>query len=122
MTKVTVSAGSLHVCFTLRQKLAGLVRDLQVPLSSIRSAEVVPDGLNAVRGVRAPGLDLPGLRRIGTWRRRGTRTLVAVRRGCPALRLRLHGQRYDELLLGVNDATTLLAEVAPAGGATNRPH
>ena len=99
----------LSVRFTPAEKIAGLLRDLSVPRSAIRSAEVVPDGLAAVRGLRAPGLGLPGLRMVGTWRRLGTRSAVSVRRNRPAVLLRLSGQRYDSLLLDVDAPEQLVA-------------
>ena len=52
------------------------------------------------------GLAVPG-RRLGTWRSRGRTRLVDVRRGQPALRVQLSGQRYDELLVGSDDAQEL---------------
>ncbi|SFU03495.1 Pyridine nucleotide-disulphide oxidoreductase [Geodermatophilus amargosae] len=90
------------------------VRPHQVfPRSAITSAEAVSDGLAAARGLRAPGLAIPGRRKIGTWRGRGARRFVDVRRGQPALRLRLQGQHYDELLIGHDDAAALAARLAP---------
>jgi hypothetical protein len=67
-----------------------------------------------MRGLRAPGLALPGVRKIGTWRRPGERTLVAVRKGQPAVRVRLEGARYDVLLLGADDAVALADALSPA--------
>ncbi len=95
----------------------GLLRDLEAPLPAVRSVEVVPDGFAALRGLRAPGLGLPGLRAIGTWRRRGTRTYVSVRRG-PAVRIELTGQRFDTALVSADDAAAVAAAVdarRPAG-------
>jgi len=43
---------------------------------------------------------VPGSRKVGTWRGRGTKTLVSVRRRQPALVVRLSGQRYDGLVIG----------------------
>jgi len=71
----------LSLRLTRGEKIAGLLRDVEVPLSAVRDVEVVPSGLSATTGLRAPGLGLPGLRKIGTWRRAGRRSLVSVRRG-----------------------------------------
>lgn len=113
MTTIHVSDDTLTVRLAPVSKLAGLLRDQVVPRSAVTTVEVVPDGLAAARGVRAPGLALPGRRKIGTWRGRGARRFVDVRRGQPALRLTLEGQRYDELLLGHDDARALAARLAP---------
>ncbi|WP_127125860.1 hypothetical protein [Georgenia sp. SYP-B2076] len=113
MTTATVQPTALQISFTTREKVAGLIRNQQFPLTSVRSAEVVADGLAAVHGVRSPGLGLPGARAIGTWRGRSGKTLVSVRRGRPALRVLLDGQPYAELLLDVDDAARLAAALAP---------
>jgi hypothetical protein len=114
MTLLQLSPDTLSVRFTILEKVAGLIRDLDVPLAAVHRVSVEPDGLRATHGVRAPGLGLPGYRKIGTWRGRGRKSLVSVRRGQPALRIALRGERYDELVLGLDDAAswqTRLTEV-----------
>ena len=113
MTAILVSDDTLTVRLTPLSKVAGLLRDQVIPRSVITAVEVVPDGLAAARGLRAPGLALPGRRKIGTWRGRGVRRFVDVRRGQPALRLTLQDQHYDELLIGRDDATALAARLTP---------
>ena len=103
----------LSVRLTRREKLAGLLRDVDVPLSSVREVEVVADAMSALRGLRAPGLGLPG-RKIGTWRGLGRRALVSVRRTQPAVRVRLEGQRWDELLVGTSEAEAVAEALASA--------
>ena len=107
MSSIHVSADTLTIRLARLTKLAGLLRDQVIPLSAVTAVEVVQDGLAAARGLRAPGLALPGRRKVGTWRGRGTRRMVDVRRGQPALRLQLRGHHYDELLLGHDDASAL---------------
>jgi hypothetical protein len=94
----------LEVHLSRWEKVAGLLRDLRVPLDAVIDVEVVPDGLAAAAGLRAPGLALPGVTRYGTWRRRGSKHFVAVRRGMPALRLTLRGQRFADALVSLPDA------------------
>jgi hypothetical protein len=107
MTTMTISGTTVRLRFRAWEKVAGLIRDHEVPVSAITSVEVVGNGLAAARGLRAPGLGLPGLRKIGTWRGRGHKSLVSVRRHQPAVRLRLAGQRFDEVLVGADDAEGL---------------
>ena len=104
MATVTLSEDTLGVRFTSVEKLSGLVRDLDVPVASVIDARVENDGLSAARGIRAPGLGIPGVRKVGTWRGRAGRSLVSVRRGQPALSVRLSGQRYGTILIGLDDA------------------
>jgi hypothetical protein len=107
MATLQLSETTLTVRLTRAEKISGLLRDVEVPRSAVRDVEVVPDGLTAARGLRSPGLGLPGVRKIGTWRQRGEKTMVCVRRDQPALRIRLDGQRYDTLLVGADDAASL---------------
>ncbi len=104
MATIETTDVEVRVRFTRREKLAGLIRDIDVPRSAVTDVTVEPDGLAAVRGLRAPGLALPGRRKIGTWRQRGRRTAVSVSAGQPAVRIRLEGTRYHELLIGDTDA------------------
>jgi hypothetical protein len=113
MATVTATPRTLTVSLSRSERVLGLLRSLEVPLSAVREVEVVPDGLAATRGLRAPGLALPGVRKIGTWRGRGTKTLVSVRRGQPAVRVHLTGQRFDALLLGVDDPAAVAATLPP---------
>jgi hypothetical protein len=111
MATVQRTDSDLSIRFTRAEKLAGLVRDVSVPRTAVTGAELVPDPLSALRGLRAPGLALPGVRKIGTWRGRGGRTLVSVRRDQPAVRIDLTDQRYDSLLVGTDDAAALAADL-----------
>jgi hypothetical protein len=103
MTTISVLDDQLSIRFSRTEKVLGLVRDQSFPLASVTSARVEQVGLHAVRGVRAPGLGLPGRWLVGTWRGRG-RTLVSVRRGEPAVVVELTGQRFDRLVLGTHQA------------------
>jgi hypothetical protein len=82
--------------------------------SAVHHVDVVPDGLVATRGLRAPGFALPGRRRIGTWRGRNGKQLISVRRGQPAVRVRLRDSRYDALIIGSNDAEAVAARLTAA--------
>jgi hypothetical protein len=113
-SRVELSDGRVKVRLRPWERVAGLLGDLDLPITAVTAAEVVPDGTSAVRGVRAPGLAWPGGPRIGTWRGRGATRWVAVRPGRPALRLHLHGQRYDEVVVTTPDAERLAADLPAA--------
>jgi len=98
---------------TRAEKVLELLHDVEVPLSAVRDVEVVDDAVAAPRGWRV-GLGLPGLRKIGIWRGTGRKTVVSVRRGQPAVRVRLEGQRWDELLVGADDAGAVAAAIVAA--------
>jgi len=111
MTTAHVTADTLQIRFTRGEKIAGLVRDIHLPLGAIRDAKVVPDGLAATGGLRAPGLGLPGRRMIGTWRRPGHRTIVSVNRDRPAVQISADHPRFDGLLLDVSEPEQLVAAI-----------
>ena len=116
MATIDITSSTVCVRFTTAERIAGLIRDITVPRSAVTEATVEPDGLQAVSGLRAPGLALPGRRKVGTWRGLGDRprrTAVSVRRDEPAVRIVLTGQKFDELLIGTSDP----AAVAEALGS-----
>lgn len=86
-------------------------RAVRVPLSSVRSAEVVAEPLRAVRGLRAPGLHLPGFSKIGTWRRRGGRTFAVARAGRPGVHVRLAGQPFTDLVASLDEPSRAVEAV-----------
>lgn len=107
----------LEVRLTAGEKVAALRGDLRVPLSAMVAVDVVADPLAAVSGLRAPGLGIPGLTKIGTWRQRGRRTFAVARAHTPAVRIELSGQRDDVLVVSVPDADAVAASLrAPTRG------
>jgi hypothetical protein len=109
MGTLKIDDGVLRIRFTRVEKALGILRDVDLPLSQVSAVDVAADGLSAATGLRAPGYSWPWCRKLGTWRRRGHKTMVDVRRDQPAVRLRLRGHRYDEMLLGRDDAESLAA-------------
>ncbi|MEV4654657.1 hypothetical protein [Micromonospora sp. NPDC049301] len=111
MSTVALHADRLDIELTPAEKVAGLHGDVHIPLSAITSVEVVPDGLAAAHGLRAPGLSLPGVRKVGTWRTRAGSELVVVSRGEAAVRISLRGQKLSSVLVGVDDAEGLASRL-----------
>lgn len=107
MATVDLSTDTIRVLLTTAEKVWALRGDLAFPRDAVRAVIVEPDGLRATRGLRAPGLAAPGLRKVGTWRGRAGREFVSVRADQPAVRITLTGQRYDSLLIGADDAAAL---------------
>lgn len=113
MATLHLTDDHVEVRLTTAEKLAALRGDHRVPTDRITGVEVFDDGLDATRGIRAPGLAIPGRRRIGTWRRRGGKELVSVRGGQPAVRISLHGDRYLALVIGLDDPTPIAEALEP---------
>jgi hypothetical protein len=111
MATISTSGDMLTVRLTRREKVAAARGDLRVPLSAVRHVHVLPDALAAARGVRAPGLAIPGRSKVGVWRGRGRRDFVVARRGVPALCLELDGGRHDEIIVSCPNAEAIADEI-----------
>jgi hypothetical protein len=110
MATIDLTPQTLTVRFTTAEHVGGLIRDITVPRSAVTSVAVEADGIDAVSGLRAPGLALPGRRKVGTWRGLGEhprRTAVSVTHGEPAVRITLVGEKFDQLLIGTKDAASV---------------
>jgi hypothetical protein len=121
MATIDLRSNQLAVNFRRTEKLAGLLRDVEVPLHQVVAVTVEPDGLRAARGLRAPGLAIPGRRKIGTWRRPGRRTALSVTAGEPAVRIRLQQCKFHELLIGQPDAYAVADRIEGARQSARRP-
>ena len=86
------------------EKVESLHGDLRLPLSAVKSVEVVNDAPSAVHGFRSPGTGIPGLLAVGTYRQQGHKTFAVVHMNFPrGVRVRLEGADYDELIVGCAD-------------------
>src|SRR5215210_3029285 len=115
MASIELTDDELVVRLTAREKLASLHGDVRVPSRSIQAVAVEPRPLAALRGLRAPGLSIPGRTKIGTWRRYRHRGFVIARRDVPAVRVRLTGAQYDDLLVSTPDAEAIVGAIRRRG-------
>ncbi len=113
MAKIEVDGDEFVVRLDRNEKIWGFLSDLRVPLSAIAAVEVVPDGRRATHGIRAPGLG-GSQRLIGTWRAKGDRQYVCVRRGQPAVKVTLDAHRFRTVLVGADDAEVVADTIRAA--------
>ena len=75
------------------------------------SATAVESGFKALRGLRAPGLGLPWVRAIGTWRGKGYKDWVSVSRG-GAVVLELKNQKFARAVISVANPQEIVDALA----------
>src|SRR3954469_9434869 len=107
MSTLLIEDGTVTVHLTTGEKVAGLHGDVEFPLSAVTAVEVVPDALAAVHGMRAPGLSLPGVRKVGPWRTKEGSEFVVASAGQSGVRLHLQGEKLSSVLVGDTDAAQL---------------
>jgi hypothetical protein len=123
MSRLTIVDQRLCLRFSRAEKVMGILRDLDVPLDRVVSAEPMRESWwRVVRGWQL-GFSLPGVRLLGTWWRHRRRQLVDLRRRQPALHIVLRdGWPYDELLVSTPDAYGLLQQLREAGVGRHSRH
>src|SRR5580765_2280452 len=116
MVAVITDMDGLRIELTRGERWGALRRDdLSVPWTQVDTVEAVAEPFLLVHGLRAPGLAVPWRTRIGTWRSHGRKTFAVTRKGAPGLRIVLHGNTYDEILVSVADSATVLALIGKRG-------
>ena len=114
MSTVQIDNGTVIIRLTTGEKFAGVHGDVEFPLAAVTSVEVVPNALAAVHGLRAPGMSLPGVRKVGTWRTADGPEFVVVSAGQPGVRLHLQGEKLSSVLIGDADADALARTIEAA--------
>jgi hypothetical protein len=111
MAKLLVMDDVVTVSLSAIEKAEALHGDVSVPRTSVVSARVVPDGMDEVHGLRLPGTGLPGVIMVGTWRDRERVTFVVCHGRRPAVVLDLTGQRYDRIVVTVENPDEAVASL-----------
>ncbi len=114
MSNLLIQNETVTIHLTPGEKVAGLHGDLEFPISAVTAVEVVPDALAAVHGLRAPGMSLPGVRKVGTWRTGDGPEFVVASRGQSGVRLHLQGEKLRSVLVGDDDAAGLARTIEAA--------
>ena len=109
---VTIEDGLLVVEPVGLNKLWGLRRRITVPLAQVRGATYDPGATHAGKGLRAPGLALPGVKWVGTFYKDGDKCYWNVRAGGQTIVVELGpGAPFARLYLTVGDARAVVDRV-----------
>ena len=91
---------------------AGALRGpVRVPLSAVTDARVVSDGWPELRGLRAPGTDVPGHVMLGTCRGDFGKDFCAVHGHAPTVIVELTGAEFARLLVTQDDPQAALRDL-----------
>jgi hypothetical protein len=111
MAELQVNGDIVTVSLSAVEKAEAVHGNVSVPRAAVVSARIVPDGMDEVHGVRMPGTGLPGVIMVGTWRDQGTVTFAVCHGRRPAVVLELTGQRYDRIVVTVEDPEDVVANL-----------
>lgn len=103
MARLSVCEDLLTVEIQGLHQLCAFKRRMRVPLAHVRGATADPGIVTEPKGLRAPGLHVPGAAVIGTFHRDGEKHFWDVRSGAHAVVIELTGETYDRLVVEVDD-------------------
>ncbi len=119
MARIEVSGTALTVYVEGLDKLWALKSQLEIPLSHVVSAAIDPD-LSISKfewQLRAPGTSWPGLIKAGTYYGQGKRVFWDVHDPKKAVVIRLVEDKYNELVIEVDDPQDTVAAIQKAVAA-----
>lgn len=102
MNEITVTADELVVQPRGLDKLWSFTRELRIPLTHVRGATADPGVADEPRGLRAPGLAVPG-KYAGTFHRDGEATFWNVSDPRDNVVIDLQDEKFRRLVLTVAD-------------------
>jgi hypothetical protein len=111
MAKLLVTDDAVTVLLSAVEKAEAVHGDVSVPRTAVVSAQVATDGMDEVHGLRMPGTGLPGVIMVGTWRAKERVTFAVVHGRRPAVVLELTGQRYDRIVVTVENPEEVVASL-----------
>jgi len=115
MVEIDIRGGTLHLEVKGMDKLWALKSSLDVPLAHVRGVRRDPEIARGwYKGLRAPGMHIPGVIAAGTFYRDGKRVFWDVHRAENTLVIELADERYDALIVEVADPDATAARIREA--------
>ena len=100
--RVAIVGGNLEIEPLGMDRVWSFTGKLVVPMEHVLGATVDPGILDDARGLRAPGLHVPG-KWSGTFTQHGEQSFWNVSRPEQPIVIQLKGERYSRLILGVKN-------------------
>ena len=118
MAKLVILDRGIRVQLSAAEKFWSLKSDFDIPVTSIRGAEVVAGkALSIFKGISwamRVGTALPGVFYAGRFFRAGGADFLVVRAGKPAIQLNLSGKPYLRVILTVDNPEKVAEEINSA--------
>lgn len=108
MARVSIDDDRLTVELLGLHKLWAFKKRISVPLAHVRGATVDPGMVHEPKGLRAPGLHVPGVAVIGTFHRDGSKHFWDVRNRTDAIVIELADEDYSRLIVDVDDPRSVV--------------
>ena len=115
MAELQREGAELVLHLSVAEKAEAVHGDLRVPLSALRSVEVLDDahGWTGIGVGFKVGMRLPGVATVATVRGHGEKMFIAVHGDTPrGVRVRLEGVSWDEWIVGCADPEAVAATLA----------
>lgn len=103
MASIVVTPDRLLVRMRGLRVLWAFKRGFDIPLGHVRGATLDDGIFHEPKGLRAPGLHVPGYVAVGSFRRQGEWTFWEVKSRDRAVVVELTGERYARLVLEAED-------------------
>jgi hypothetical protein len=117
VTEVQLSQVALIAHVRGMDRLWALKSRLEIPLSHVVGAEADPEVARQWRkGIRAPGIHVPGVITAGTFYQEGERVFWDVHDPEKTVVIRLQDERYTRLVIEVDDPRATAAAIRKALG------
>lgn len=114
---IQIATDTLIVTPTGLTKIAALKQAIKVPLNHVRSISMGdPDILNEAKGLRAPGTRIPGYW-AGDFVKNNQVTFFNAKQATTLNVIELEHERYQRLVLSVDDAENVIAEFETVANA-----
>lgn len=110
MNTVTIANGKLVVEPIGMDKVWSFTRELDIPLDHVRGATFDPGANSEPKGIRAPGLAIPG-KWAGTFYHDGDRVFWNVSEPDATIVIELTDEHFDRLILTVSDPRGVVDQV-----------
>jgi hypothetical protein len=109
VANLLIDDDTVTVELTTMEKAESVHGNFRIPRSAIAGYWTVPDGLAEVPGFKLAGAGVPGGLKVGTWVGGGKRTFAVCHGPNPAVVLELTGERYDRVVVTVDDPEDAIA-------------